>query len=86
MAADILERDADIRFPHFTVLKASAGSGKTHTIMKRFVQFLLSGKIPRNRLRNARGERVRSTFLPLATALMSFAKGQAEMADLSPYL
>lgn len=52
MADDILERDADIRFPHCTVLKASAGSGKTHTLTKRFVQFILSEKIPRNKLRN----------------------------------
>jgi ATP-dependent helicase/nuclease subunit A len=48
----ILARDTDIRFPHFTVLKASAGSGKTYTLTQRFVQFLLSEVIPRNGLRN----------------------------------
>lgn len=52
MADDILIKDADIHFPHFTVLKASAGSGKTHALTKRFVQFILSEKIPRNRLMN----------------------------------
>jgi ATP-dependent exoDNAse (exonuclease V) beta subunit len=48
----LLERDRNIHFPHFTVLKASAGSGKTHTLTKRFVQFILSEKIPGNSLRN----------------------------------
>lgn len=48
----ILERDIDIHFPNFSVLKASAGSGKTHALTERFVQFLLSEKIPHNGLRN----------------------------------
>ena len=33
-------------------MKASAGSGKTHALSLRFVQFLLSGKIPHNYLPN----------------------------------
>jgi ATP-dependent exoDNAse (exonuclease V) beta subunit len=48
----ILERDIDIRFPQVTVLKASAGSGKTYSLTERFVQFLLSSKVPQNHLRN----------------------------------
>ncbi len=48
----ILEKDTSVRFPHLTVLKASAGSGKTYTLTQRMVQFLLSEKIPKNRLRN----------------------------------
>ena len=52
MSTDILLKDTDIKFSHFTVLKASAGSGKTYTLTKRFVQFILSDKIPRNNLRN----------------------------------
>ena len=40
----ILEKDTDIRFPQFIVLKASAGSGKTHTLTKRYVQFVLSDR------------------------------------------
>ncbi|HWR58156.1 MAG TPA: UvrD-helicase domain-containing protein [Thermodesulfovibrionales bacterium] len=52
MGLRVIERDSDLRFPHFTVLKASAGSGKTHMLTKRFVQFLLSEKISRNSLRN----------------------------------
>ena len=52
MAASILIKDVDIPFPHLTLLKASAGSGKTHTLTKRFVQFVLSEKIPFNHLRN----------------------------------
>ena len=50
--SEVLARDTEIKFPHITVLKASAGSGKTHTLTERFVQFVLSEKIPRNRLRN----------------------------------
>ncbi|MGD1075760.1 MAG: UvrD-helicase domain-containing protein [Thermodesulfovibrionales bacterium] len=52
MADLILTKDTEAHFPHVTVLKASAGSGKTHTLTKRFVQFLLSGRIPANRLTN----------------------------------
>jgi ATP-dependent exoDNAse (exonuclease V) beta subunit len=50
--SDILEKDSLIHFPHFAVLKASAGSGKTHTLTKRFVQFILSDRVPGNGLRN----------------------------------
>jgi ATP-dependent exoDNAse (exonuclease V) beta subunit len=39
-------------FPHFTVLKASAGSGKTFALSKRFAGFLLSDEVPRNRPAN----------------------------------
>ena len=52
MANAVLEKDTDIRFPHVTLLKASAGSGKTYSLTERFVQFLLSSKIPQNHLRN----------------------------------
>lgn len=52
MSDSVLIKDTEIHFPCFTVLKASAGSGKTHTLTKRFVQFLLSDRIPANRLRN----------------------------------
>ena len=48
----ILEKDTHIHFPHFIVLKASAGSGKTHTLTQRYVQLVLSEKIQRNHLRN----------------------------------
>jgi len=52
MTSPILEKDTKIHFPHFMILKASAGSGKTHTLTERFVQFILSEKIPHNSLRN----------------------------------
>jgi len=52
MSHSILEKDVDIRLPQVTVLKASAGSGKTYSLTERFVQFLLSSKIPQNHLRN----------------------------------
>ncbi len=50
--SDILEKDDSIHFPHLTVLKASAGSGKTYALTRRIVQFLLSESIPKNGLRN----------------------------------
>jgi ATP-dependent exoDNAse (exonuclease V) beta subunit len=52
MANVALEKDSDLQFPHVTILKASAGSGKTYSLAERFVQFLLSGRIPQNHLRN----------------------------------
>jgi ATP-dependent exoDNAse (exonuclease V) beta subunit len=52
MAHAVLEKDSSIQFPHVTVLKASAGSGKTYSLAERFVQVLLSGHIPQNHLRN----------------------------------
>ncbi len=44
--------DSKIQFPHFVILKASAGSGKTYNLTKRFVQFILSDNIPNNNLKN----------------------------------
>jgi ATP-dependent exoDNAse (exonuclease V) beta subunit len=44
--------DLPLQFPHFTVLRASAGSGKTYALARRFVLFLLSERVPRNRLKN----------------------------------
>ena len=50
-----LTPDALLKFPEFVLLKASAGSGKTHALSLRFVQFLLSdriGRLTRNDLPN----------------------------------
>ena len=47
-----LEPDGLIRFPSITVLKASAGSGKTFALTERYAQFLLSNRVPKNDLRN----------------------------------
>src|SRR5208337_655921 len=44
--------DYELKFPHFAVLKASAGSGKTYALSMRFAGFLLSDNVPRNRLGN----------------------------------
>ena len=41
----ILIPDKELTFPEFVLLKASAGSGKTHALSLRFVQFLLSERI-----------------------------------------
>ena len=48
----VLQSDSSLRLPNLTVLKASAGSGKTYALTQRYAQFLLSGRIPRNDLRN----------------------------------
>jgi ATP-dependent exoDNAse (exonuclease V) beta subunit len=48
----ILQPDTRLEFPHVLIIEASAGSGKTHTLTKRFVQFLLSERVPRNDLTN----------------------------------
>lgn len=42
----------DEQSPHYVILKASAGSGKTHALTERFVLFLLSNNIPKNNIRN----------------------------------
>ena len=48
----VLKKDVSLQFPHLVILKASAGSGKTHALSKRFVQLILSNKIQNNNLRN----------------------------------
>jgi ATP-dependent helicase/nuclease subunit A len=47
-----LESDLSVRLPLVSVIKASAGSGKTYTLTERYVQFALSREISRNDLRN----------------------------------
>jgi len=46
----LLPKDTDVSRPEFIVLKASAGTGKTHALTLRFAQFLLSDKIRNNQL------------------------------------
>ena len=46
----VLEGDKTLRFPHALLISASAGSGKTYTLTQRYVQFLLSEKVPGNDL------------------------------------
>lgn len=48
----ILENDTHLSFPANIVVSASAGSGKTYTLAQRYVQFLLSDRIPNSGLRN----------------------------------
>lgn len=52
MSKTILQKDIDLKFPSITIVRASAGSGKTHALTKRFIQFILSDKIPNNGFRN----------------------------------
>ncbi len=48
----VLVPDTSVSLPAVTVIKASAGSGKTYTLTQRYVQFALSREIPRNDPRN----------------------------------
>jgi ATP-dependent helicase/nuclease subunit A len=50
--AGVLEPDSSIQLPSVTVLKASAGSGKTRALTERYVQFLLSPRVAKNALQN----------------------------------
>ncbi|MDH3252893.1 MAG: UvrD-helicase domain-containing protein, partial [Ignavibacteria bacterium] len=47
-----LRPDTELTFPSVTVVNASAGSGKTHNLTIRLVQFLLSDVIQKNGLKN----------------------------------
>ena len=49
-AEPVLKGDKDLAFPHALLISASAGSGKTYTLTQRYVQFLLSDKVPNNGL------------------------------------
>ncbi len=44
----VLDKDKDLRFPHVLIIDASAGTGKTHTLTQRYVQYILSEVIPYN--------------------------------------
>ncbi|MEW6062610.1 MAG: UvrD-helicase domain-containing protein, partial [Bacteroidota bacterium] len=48
----VLSSDSDIQFPNLTVITASAGAGKTYTLARRYVQFLLSGNVEGNNIQN----------------------------------
>ena len=50
--SEVLIKDSEYKFPHLLVVSASAGSGKTHALALRYVQFLLSPAIPQNEVQN----------------------------------
>ncbi len=52
MANTVLTPDQEINFPDFTILRASAGSGKTRALAHRYMQFLMSDRIRPNALTN----------------------------------
>ncbi len=58
----VLEIDRDLKFPHVFVLNASAGSGKTHNLSLRFIQFLLSPRIKSNLSQNTLNNMLAITF------------------------
>ncbi|HMD13011.1 MAG TPA: UvrD-helicase domain-containing protein, partial [Bacteroidota bacterium] len=49
---EILTPDSSLTLPDFMLVSASAGSGKTTALTRRFIQLLLSDRIPHNELRN----------------------------------
>jgi ATP-dependent helicase/nuclease subunit A len=74
-----LTRDTDLTFPDFVLLRASAGSGKTHALSLRYVQFLLSDEI-KKKLKESTGGAARAD-LPNILAI-TFTKNAAhEMKD-----
>ena len=50
--SSLLSIDTNLHLPDFTLVSASAGSGKTHTLTQRYLQFLLSDWIPHGKLQN----------------------------------
>ncbi|UKL14621.1 UvrD-helicase domain-containing protein [Dissulfurimicrobium hydrothermale] len=81
-----LPSDSELKFPHILRVSASAGAGKTHLLAMRFIQLLLSAKIPHNILENI----MAITFTREATAemkrrillfLKKMALGDAETMD-----
>ncbi len=50
--ASILGTDSTFALPNFTLVTASAGAGKTHTLTLRYLQILLSPRIPQNHPKN----------------------------------
>ncbi len=52
MANTVLNPDHELAFPDFTILRASAGSGKTRALAHRYIQFLMSDRIRSNALTN----------------------------------
>ncbi|MCG2726891.1 MAG: UvrD-helicase domain-containing protein [Elusimicrobia bacterium] len=50
--ASVLKKDTELKFPHALLISASAGSGKTYTLTRRYIQLLLSSKIPFNKIEN----------------------------------
>ena len=51
MGNNVLKTDKELEFPHIFQLSASAGSGKTHNLSLRYVQFLLSSDIKSNNIK-----------------------------------
>jgi len=45
-------KDSELKFPHIFLIHSSAGSGKTENLAYRYIQFILSDKIPKNSISN----------------------------------
>jgi len=91
MAPTILTPDNELSFPDFTLLRASAGSGKTRALAHRYMQFLMSDKIKRNSLTNIlaitfSNNAAREMKERILTWLKDIYAGDEEHLDVLAYL
>ncbi|MDH7515264.1 MAG: UvrD-helicase domain-containing protein [Bacteroidota bacterium] len=84
------ERASRLTFPSFTIVSASAGSGKTHQLAWRIVRLLLAEDVPHNTFReilaitftrNAAGEMKQRVLGILKKIALGDADTQAELAQ-----
>lgn len=77
---NILKKDTDLVFPHIFRLSASAGSGKTHSLVLRYVQFLLSSRVKKP-AGDAGGMDISTNGLNNITAITFTNKAANEMKE-----
>ena len=91
MAPTVLTPDRDLSFPDFTLLRASAGSGKTRALAHRYIQFILSDRIGKNTLTNIlaitfSNNAAREMKERIITWLKAIYSGDDEHLDILAYL
>ncbi len=77
---NILKKDTNLVFPHIFRLSASAGSGKTHSLVLRYVQFLLSSCVKKP-TGDADGTDISTNALNNITAITFTNKAANEMKE-----
>jgi ATP-dependent helicase/nuclease subunit A len=91
MVSTVLTPDRDLSFPDFTLLRASAGSGKTRALAHRYIQFILSDRIGKNALTNIlaitfSNNAAREMKERIITWLKAIHAGDVEHLDVLAYL
>jgi ATP-dependent helicase/nuclease subunit A len=91
MVPTVLTPDSKLSFPDFTLLRASAGSGKTRALSHRYMQFLLSDTIQKNSLTNIlaitfSNNAAREMKYRILTWLKAIYAGNEEHLDVLQYL